>query len=251
MTRRHVAEDLVVLVDHVGVPEQRRRGLRSRPRGARGRAHLLGLVQVGGVFGAGDRRRSRSTELIGCVEHERLHVREPRGLGRLCRRRRGEHPGAGWLRGDTECRGDGSVAPVTEPTHDQLARSRRPDGNPGQSRLLRNLCQRDVQVVVVRRHQRRGERREVVGEGRVRGGRDRGSRRGAPDRLQRRAVRRIAAADRHHRVVLGRLHVGHVEISLRLELRRRQRGRAHGVDRDDVPVQRRLRRQLRLAVPHT
>ena len=112
--RGDVAEHLVVLVDHVGVPELPDRGLSRRPREAARRAEQLDLVDVRGVLGARQRGRRRRAELRRRVEHERRHRPDPRGLGRLGRRRRREHPRPRRLRRDAERRRDRRVASVVE-----------------------------------------------------------------------------------------------------------------------------------------
>ena len=148
-----VAEDLVVLVDGVRVPEQRGRRLRRSACATRRPAHRLHFVDGGCIFGAPDRRRSRRTELIGAREHERLHRRHPRCLCRLRRRRRSKHPRPRGCGATPKAVRDRCVATVTEAARDQLVGRGCADGDAGQSRLLGQLCQRHVQVVRVGGHQ--------------------------------------------------------------------------------------------------
>jgi hypothetical protein len=76
---------------------------------------------------------------------------------------------------NTHVPGGCGATPNAVAARDQLARCGGADGDPGELRPFREHAERPVEVVGVGRHERRRERREVVGKRRIGGGRDSGA----------------------------------------------------------------------------
>ena len=236
---RDVAEHLVLLVvtSRSRLPD---RGLWLRWNGARCSSDGLHLsLTAVAYWGLMSRAGGASSLNCDALSGRRVAYWRSRGSGPIRRRRWCEHPGSDRLRSDAEGDADRCIAAVFPACRDQVGGRSRSDRDAGLLRCRGKHRELDVEVVGVGGRQRRRLCREVVRERRVRGGRGRGPWRRLRSREAERVVRRVTALDRRDRVVDGGLNVRHVERPLDLELRRRRS--AHRVDRDQVPVERRLR----------
>ena len=146
---RDVTEHLVVLVDHVRVPELPDRGLRGSASRACRSSERLHFVQRRRILGARQGWWSGSPELRRALEDERAHRSDPRCLGRLSGRQRSKHPRARSLGSDAERRSHRCIAAVAPARRDQIGGRSGPNRH---TRLLggrRQSLQRDVEVVGV------------------------------------------------------------------------------------------------------